>query len=602
MLLQRIQLFGLVVLSVPFLLSVEGCQKLPGSGGSASTQGWVDEQRKAWYQGTQGSRLLPRSWFDALEQAQSEQPFASIDNLAQFGFLAPPANHDTSLPIGFAVDRQSDEKLQNSKLRWYPEQPSQDTTAEPWIGLNCSACHTASMSYEGTSMVVDGGPGLVDFQLFIEALDASLIATKNDGEKWERFASTVLTERDSPEARAMLNNAFEQLLDWQALTDAMNETPMRYGYGRLDAVGHILNKILMFNGADQSNGNPSNAPVSYPFLWDIWRQQRVQWNGVAENSRLKTPGDAIEYGALGRNTGEVLGVFGDLHVIPREGTGGAFKGYESSVDTRNLMRMELLLQSLDTPTWPDHFPSIDTSLAEQGKGLFKQNCTSCHLTPDLQSSDEPTEVMLSFQDTSKENLTDIWMACNAYINDGPTGPMQGTKDNDGNILGEVSPVATMLATAVKGALIQNAGDLVKEGVLNFASIRRLPEVDRAQDPFDPRARERSICLQTQGVDILAYKARPLDGIWATAPYLHNGSVSSLYELLLPADERLPEFWVGNREYDPVGVGYLNQEPADKNAFLLDTTPEGNRNSGHQYGADQFSDADRFALVEYMKTL
>ena len=62
-------------------------------------------------------------------------------------------------------------------------------------------------------------------------------------------------------------------------TDVMNESPLRYGYGRLDAVGHILNKILMFTGADETKGNPANAPVSYPFLWNIWRAGAcaVEW-------------------------------------------------------------------------------------------------------------------------------------------------------------------------------------------------------------------------------------------------------------------------------------------------------------------------------------
>ena len=592
----------LITLSIPCLLSIKGCQKEPTISDADAVQGWVDEQRIAWYQGTQGSRLIPKPWFDALEQADSETPFASMDNLTRFGFLSPPAHHDSNLPIGFTVDRQADDKLNVTRLRWYPDQPSQEESAEPWVGFNCAACHTASLSYEGVTSVIDGGPSLLDFQSFIEAMDSSLEATRSDEDKWERFNVAVLAEHDSPQARTMLQGAFDQFLGWQALTDAMNETPVRYGYGRLDAVGHILNKVLMFNGADASSGNPSNAPVSYPFLWDIWRQQRVQWNGVAENSRLKTPGDPIEYGALGRNAGEVLGVFGDVKIVPRSDTVSVIKGYESSIETRNLMRMELLLQSLEAPAWPEHFPAIDKTLADKGKTLFSQACASCHLTPDLQLDDKPTEVMMTFQETSTENLTDIWMACNAYIYDGPTGPMEGTKDNTGTVLGENAPVATMLATAVKGALIGDAKNLVKEGVLNFASIRRLPEVDEALDPFDPRATERNICLQTEGVDILAYKARPLDGIWATAPYLHNGSVSSLYELLLPASERASEFWVGNREYDPVNVGFVNERPENTDAFLLETQIEGNRNIGHEYGASQFGDDDRLALVEYMKTL
>src|SRR5690625_3270750 len=63
--------------------------------------------------------------------------------------------------------------------------------------------------------------------------------------------------------------------------------------------------------------------------------------------------------------------------------------------------------------------------------------------------------------------------------------------------------------------------------------------------------------------LLSYKARPLNGIWATAPYLHNGSVPTLYDLLLPAkrpddpedgEYRPDEFMVGSREFDPIKVG------------------------------------------------
>ena len=58
--------------------------------------------------------------------------------------------------------------------------------------------------------------------------------------------------------------------------------------------------------------------------------------------------------------------------------------------------------------------------------------------------------------------------------------------------------------------------------------------------------------------LLAYKARPLNGIWTGAPYLHNGSVPNLYELLLPAADRSKTFYLGSWEYDPVTVGYVNR--------------------------------------------
>ena len=100
-----------------------------------------------------------------------------------------------------------------------------------------------------------------------------------------------------------------------------------------------------------------------------------------------------------------------------------------------------------------------------------------------------------------------------------------------------------------------------------------------------------------------YKARPLNGIWATAPYLHNGSVPNLFELLKPASAddaskaAPPKFTVGNREFDPIHVGYRS----DSGPFEFDTTLEGNSNVGHEFGTG-LSDDERFELIEYLKTL
>lgn len=108
----------------------------------------------------------------------------------------------------------------------------------------------------------------------------------------------------------------------------------------------------------------------------------------------------------------------------------------------------------------------------------------------------------------------------------------------------------------------------------------------------------------------AYKARPLNGIWAAAPYLHNGSVPTLYDMLLPpvneegvceADECRPtQFQVGSTEFDPVKVGFVTEEGAMSSLF--DTTLKGNSNAGHTFFQDQLSPEDRMALIEYLKSL
>ena len=96
---------------------------------------------------------------------------------------------------------------------------------------------------------------------------------------------------------------------------------------------------------------------------------------------------------------------------------------------------------------------------------------------------------------------------------------------------------------------------------------------------------------------IAYKARPLNGIWATAPYLHNGSVPNLNELLKPVAQRQKTFHLCSQEFDPVHVGFKE----DPKGILFDTSLTGNSNSGHEYGAD-LTDQERRELLEYLKSL
>jgi hypothetical protein len=106
----------------------------------------------------------------------------------------------------------------------------------------------------------------------------------------------------------------------------------------------------------------------------------------------------------------------------------------------------------------------------------------------------------------------------------------------------------------------------------------------------------------------AYPARPLAGIWATAPFLHNGSVPNLYELLSPVEERSKTFYRGNLEFDPVKVGYEIGE--FEGGFKFDTSSRGNSNAGHEFndGAGKgvigrkLTENERWQIIEYLKVL
>ncbi|HEX7770238.1 MAG TPA: hypothetical protein VF422_09435, partial [Dokdonella sp.] len=125
--------------------------------------------------------------------------------------------------------------------------------------------------------------------------------------------------------------------------------------------------------------------------------------------------------------------------------------------------------------------------------------------------------------------------------------------------------------------------------------------------------------------VAGYKPRPLEGVWATPPFLHNGSVPSVYQMLLPPEQRSRRFLVGHRDYDPKHLGYAIASGAggDDEGFWLDTSLDGNRNSGHAFTATPeqlaaaradpdahalpsgvigplLADEERWAIVEYLK--
>jgi mono/diheme cytochrome c family protein len=102
-----------------------------------------------------------------------------------------------------------------------------------------------------------------------------------------------------------------------------------------------------------------------------------------------------------------------------------------------------------------------------------------------------------------------------------------------------------------------------------------------------------------------YANQPLDGIWLRAPYLHNGSVPSLRELLEPASKRTKTFYRGYDVYDAKNVGFLADvaEENGKKYFRFDTVLPGNGNQGHEgksFGTDLPAD-EKEALIEFLKT-
>jgi len=601
-------LLAVPLLAIVAMLTVAAGVTAPVSDLQDLRQGWKPADREAWYGATQGSRLIPLAWLLALEQPGQKSMFLDANYVEGFRYLARADSH--GLPVGFAIDRQNDSDLLESRLRWMNGQGSK----EPWVGMNCAACHTSKLSYNGVDVVVDGGPTLADFQSFLEALNAALAETRADPLKFDRFAHRVLTSTslskpgDTQANRNRLRQALEQHIAFERVHATMNATTTRYGNGRLDAFGHIFNKIVLIANRKAPQGNASDAPVSYPFLWNVNQHERVQWNGAAPN--LKMPGlQAYDIGGLVRNTSEVTGVFADVDT--RRSWRG---GYRSSVNAKNLVAMEQLLGTLAAPRWPSAFPAVNPELAKEGGDLFKTRCSECHQL--LKSRTDldtriPLQISLFKPTAAHPNPapgTDRAMACNAAVTEANTGALKGVGVgyfNASTKFGDRAPVGSMLVTVIAGELWSHRWDVVGSYLKSFVGLNPPPRVQRAAAPAAANPTRQALCEDATG-DTLGYKARPLNGVWATAPYLHNGSVPTLYDLLLPPAERPSTFYVGTRRFDPKKVGYMTDKATD-NPFFFETRDAtgrpkwGNSNEGHDYDNASLSPHQRWALVEYMKT-
>jgi cytochrome c553 len=100
-----------------------------------------------------------------------------------------------------------------------------------------------------------------------------------------------------------------------------------------------------------------------------------------------------------------------------------------------------------------------------------------------------------------------------------------------------------------------------------------------------------------------YVADELTGLWLRGPYLHNGSVPTLRDLLASPDQRPKQYYRGYDLIDPANGGFVSKAgtPAQRYGTLYDTTNPGNGNGGHLYGTD-LSEQDKQRLLAYLKTL
>lgn len=515
-------------------------------------QGWNPVETLWFYHADQGSTLLPYDTLVRLEQADNAAPFLAPEHLARYRFLnqrASPGNPD-ALPIGMA--RHGDD-----------------------VGLTCAACHTAQINYKGTAVRIDGAPGLLDTPGLTRALQASIEATLADPTKLGRFAA-VFPGGEKERLEAARASLTESLAWFQSYATANHSTTTE-GFGRIDAIGRILNQAIRFSSGPE-HSLETNAPASYPLLWDAPRHDFVQWTGFSPNAGA---------GALARNMGEVIGVYGRVDVQHYETEEEARKGYPSTIQADDLVAMEASLRKLQSPVWPSAILGTpDARQVKAGEALYAANCVSCHA---LLDRDDPRRQVVAQMIAIDTVGTDDTSARNLVDAKAPAGILKGAIAPDGTRHGD-----TVTGLGLLGDLVARTAVTRPVAVVRAITDAKLAGLEESEKQGDYRRNTDA----EPNAEILAYKARPLNGTWASSPYLHNGSVPSLYDLLLPVAERPVTFSVGRLEYDPKRVGYVSEGAVP---FLLDTRLKGNSNRGHTYGTT-LTEEERWALVEYLKTL
>ena len=283
------------------------------------------------------------------------------------------------------------------------------------------------------------GRTLANYEAFMAEFLASLKARTTTTRNSNRFSAAVLGEQNTTGARATLKSELGTRIAWYEKLAKHNASGTPYGHGRLDAQGHILNKIALVTGADQTVLLPPDAPVSYPHIWNAHQHDRVQWNGLLPHlpsGKVTIDGRKADIGALARNVGEVLGVFAEIAVDKNEWD----QGFRSSVRVDNLVDLENLLSKLHSPRWPAYLLGPLKGDVKRGAELFHNRklkdysrssdatatCSQCHHR--LKSDDTRSAIKAQMQPVAEAG-TDMWSACNAVAHKANSGNMTGRFEN-----------------------------------------------------------------------------------------------------------------------------------------------------------------------------
>ena len=527
-------------------------------------QAWSQEDREWYYNFSQGSAVISYDIFLNLEVAGSEELFRSDASSERLGLIPQPANPNSNpdgLPIGISKTNVA------TAIKGWP--------AGDYAGLTCAGCHEAQLNYKGTRVRIHGGASTtINMKAIASSLGGALQAVLTDPAKFDRLASKL--GANTADAKAALRKRVEseaaRVLSYDTRTMA---TPVEWGPGRMDALSLIANRVVGVLPNIHENWTTPIAPVKPPFLWNAPQGLWTQWSGIVQDP-------------IARNFGETAGVYLPIDLTSKTPAEGLF---QSNAAIKELQEVEEQLARLAPPSWPEEvFGKIDREKAKTGKALFMENCASCHNAWPYRWT-EPNKFGKRF--------VLVGLVPQTYVG---TDPAQIQAARPFALLGQLRPFLPpelrdkeVLPPRILQVVIQRTVLEIAISKLKLTDAEKAALHGYRELPSPPPPEH-------------VYKAAPRDGVWATPPFMHNGSVPNLYEMLIPAKERTKKFYRG-AEFDPVKVGL--DTSAASGAFLMDTTLLGNSNAGHSFEdaprgngviGPLLTEDQRWALVEYLKSI
>ncbi len=508
-------------------------------------QGWTPQIAREMWHKAQGADLMPVAFFRALRNPDGTS-FSSNANLKRYGFIDDAVSKENPYgwPIGFVVN-------DGPKTHGIPE-----------FGVTCTVCHTSYLQYKGTKMLVEGAGGAITIIPFFGNMNRTLIETAADKTRRAAFIKAAVGY-GYPKAR--IDHDLAAMVATLVKQNAIGAPATKYstpdGPGRVDALSGVVYNLMVKALGVAGNARRAVAPVNFPQVWDIWHLDWVQYNAAVHQP-------------MARNVGEDIGLGAHLNIIDANGNlNPPSTRWKSSVRIRNLFWMETQIEHLKAPVWPTKiFGPIDQAKAARGRILFAQNCARCHGISRIRDGNEWAVHTIPLDQIG----TDPNQA---------TGFAKATYDARKIGMSEHQSGAVALAdvaTKVKYQAYKDAG---------------IPKSEWPKyDGFGRKMKTEAPC---------GYKARPLIGIWATAPFLHNGTVPSVYDML--SDTRPAHPIIGNPEFDPVKLGQVQK--STPYTLTIDTTLPGNSNAGHWWTNDKtrkgrigpaLTDKQKYEIIEYLK--